>query len=217
MLVGSGAAGERGRTPPVPDEFAVDLPAVASTHRESLARQGCAAFGELWNGATAEAIAVEAAELFPAAAEIARRTGGLIQATASDAPLLTRLHFALVPLARALTGRLLVPSYGWYNFYPGDDGIWLHVDVERSDLAILATALGGVGPLHIHPELAGSTQAELDRLQAGPSWDADSGRRIAYPRRGVLALRGRSVPHHRPGRPLSALGAVAALHFTSLL
>ncbi|MFI6150680.1 hypothetical protein [Streptomyces sp. NPDC051109] len=213
MLLGSAAAGERGWTPSVPNEFTVGLPAVARIQRESLAQQGFAAFGELWNGATAEAIAVEAATLYPTA----RRVGGLIQAKASDGPLLTRLHFALVPLARALTGRLLVPSYGWYNFYPSDDAIWLHVDVEKSDLAILATALGSVGPLHLHPELAGQTQAELDRLQAGPSWDADSGCRVAYPRHGVLALRGRSVPHHRPGRPLPTLGAVVALHFTSLL
>jgi hypothetical protein len=217
MLLGPAAAGERGGTPSAPDEFAVGLPTVASSHRECLAGQGFAAFSELWNSSTAEAIAVEAAALFPAAEATARRAGGLIQATSSDAPLLTRLHFALVPLARALTGRLLVPSYGWYNFYPRDDAIWLHVDVEKSDLAIVATALGGVGPLHVHPELAGRTQAELDRLQTGPSWDADSGCRIAYPRRGVLALRGRSVPHHRPGRPLATLGAVAALHFTSLL
>ncbi|MFD7258850.1 hypothetical protein [Streptomyces sp. NPDC059874] len=216
MLLGSAAAGARGRNPSVPDEF-VGLPAVAGIHRESLARQGFAAFGELWNDATAEAIAKEAAALFPTAEATARRSGGLIQATASDGPLLTQLHFALVPLARALTSRLLVPSYGWYNFYPSDDAIWLHVDVEKSDLAILATALGDVGPLHVHPELAGRNQAELDRLQTGPSWDADSGCRIAYPRHGVLALRGRSVPHHRPGRPLPTLGAVAALHFTSLL
>ncbi|MFF6772314.1 hypothetical protein ACFY8W_01980 [Streptomyces sp. NPDC012637] len=217
MLLGPAAAGGRGGTPPVPHEFTVGLPTVEHRHRDSLARQGCATFGGLWDSATAEALAGEAAALFPAAEATARRAGGLIQATASDAPLLTRLHFALVPLARALTGRLLVPSYGWYNFYPSDDAIWLHVDVEKSDLAILGTVSGGVGPLHIHPELAGRTQAELDRLQTGPSWDADSGCRTAYPRRGVLALRGRSVPHHRPGRPLTTLGAVAALHFTSLL
>jgi hypothetical protein len=217
MPVGSATAGERVPRPSSTDTLAVSLPAVGRIHQESLAEQGFVAFGELWNSTTAEAIAEEAASLFPAADSTARRAGGLVQATASEAPLLTHLQFALVPLVRALTGRLLVPSYGWYNFYPTDDAIWLHVDVERSDLAVLATALGSVGPLHLHPELAGTTQAELDRLQTDPSWNAHGGHRIGYPERGIVALRGRSLPHHRPGRPLPTPCAVAAMHFTSLL
>jgi len=217
MPAGSVEASRSGPGSSSADTLAIKLPAVTPGHAEDLARQGFVTFSKLWSATIAEGIAQEAAALFPTAELTVRRTGAPVQATASDAPLLAQLQFALVPLARALTGQLLVPAYGWYNFYPTDDAIWLHVDVEKSDLAILATALGAVGPLHLHPELAGMTQTELDQRQGDPSWNEYSGDQIGYPERGVLALRGRKLPHHRPGHPLPAPGAVAAMHYISLL
>src|SRR5687768_9675614 len=71
------------------------------------------------------------------------------------APLLAHLHLALLPLARALTGRMLVPAHAWYNFYLNNDRLRLHVDSQGSELVFLSTALGEVGPLHLHPELRG--------------------------------------------------------------
>jgi hypothetical protein len=138
------------------------------------------------------------------------------EATVVLAPLLVHLHLSLVPLVRALTGRVLVPAHAWYNFYVSDDGMWLHVDTEGSELVLLTTALGDVGPLHLHPELRGRTQDELEAIQRDPKWKPESGVPMDYPRLGFLAHRGHVVPHHRPGWPVSEPCAVAALHYSSL-
>lgn len=137
------------------------------------------------------------------------------QATEVLAPLLRHLHLSLVPLARALTGQVLVPAHAWYNFYTSDDHMWLHID-SGSELVLLTTALGQVGPLHLHPELRGKTQAELEIIQRDPAWEPESGVPVDYPRLGLLAHRGHVVPHHRPGHPVSEPCAVAALHYLSL-
>jgi hypothetical protein len=178
---------------------------------------GHVAVENLWSTATSIALAEEARAIFPSTPLRHRRTGAPRQATAAEAPLLAQLHFSLMPAARALTGQLLVPSYGWYNYYTRDDGIWLHTDVEGSALAILATVVGTVGALHLHFELQGASQEELDAMQAAPGWDENSGVQVPYPALGILAHRGREVPHHRPGRAISSMSAVAALHYTKLL
>ena len=138
------------------------------------------------------------------------------QATRVLAPLLAHLHLALIPLVRALTGRLLVPAHAWYNFYMIDDSMGLHIDTEGSELVLLTTALGDVGPLHLHPELRDRTQGELEAIQRHPNWRLESGVPMDYPRLGLLAHRGHVIPHHRPGRPVSEPCAVAALHYASL-
>jgi hypothetical protein len=130
--------------------------------------------------------------------------------------LLDRLHSALLPLARALSARLLVPAVAAYGYYQDDDRVVLHLDGEPSDVVLLAPALGDVGALHLHPEMVGMTPVELGRFESDPAWDHSCGVPIRYPTDGVTALRGNVVPHHRPGRPISGLCAVAALHYRSV-
>jgi hypothetical protein len=130
--------------------------------------------------------------------------------------LLDKLHHALVPMARALSARLLLPTVAAYGYYQGDDRVVLHLDGEPSDVVLLAPALGDVGALHLHPEMVGMTPVELGRFESDPRWDRSGGLPIRYPRDGVTALRGNVVPHHRPGRPISGVCAVAALHYRSV-
>jgi hypothetical protein len=190
---------------------------VSASAAERLRVCGHVAVDNLWGTATRTALSEEARAIFPSTPIRQGRAGAPRQATAADAPLLAQLHFSLMPVARALTGQLLVPSYGWYNYYPHDDGIWLHTDVDGSDLAMLATVVGTVGPLHLRFELQGASQEELDAIQTDPGWDENSGVRVAYPALGVLAHRGRNIPHHRPGRVIPSMSVVAALHYTTLL
>lgn len=133
-----------------------------------------------------------------------------------DAPLLASLHHALVGVARALTGRMLAAAYAVYNYYEVTDAVWLHVDTEGCDLTMLATALGEVGPLYLHHDRAGASIEDCLAWEADPAWDPRGGVPFAYPERGVLAMRGSTIPHHRPGRPVSGLSAVAALHYRSM-
>ncbi|MFG2987454.1 hypothetical protein ACGFYQ_40640 [Streptomyces sp. NPDC048258] len=191
-------------------------PVVSQEHTRHLLAHGYAVVDALWTSAFAQSLAVEAERLIRRAVPAHQVKGPPPQATAAEAPLLSWLQFALLPTARALTGQVLVPICGWYNFYPVNDGIWLHVDVDDSDLVILATALGEVGPLHLHPQLQGLNQAELDVVYEAPSWNDTSGTPVAYPPLGIVAHRGRMVPHHRPGRPVRSPSAVAALHFKSI-
>ena len=135
------------------------------------------------------------------------------QTARRPAKVLAQLQAALVPLLRTLTGQLLAPSYAWYNYYEGTDGIWLHVDPQESDLSVLTTVLGEVGPLHLHPELKGQSQDQLDTYYQGVDWDPDSGVPVCYPRDGILVSRGQVIPHHRSGKPIVRRCAVAAMHY----
>src|ERR1044072_2052841 len=99
-------------------------PNVSAAHAEHLRTYGHVAVHDLWSAAVASALAEEALSVFPATRAPRKRGGAPRQATAADAPLLAQLHFSLMPTARALTGQLLVPSYGWYNYYTSDDGIF---------------------------------------------------------------------------------------------
>ena len=63
---------------------------------------------------------------------------------------LLKFQAALLPLLRTLTGYQLVPSDSWYIYYEETDEIGLHVDPEESDITVLTSVLGEVGPLHLH-------------------------------------------------------------------
>lgn len=138
------------------------------------------------------------------------------QTPVATGPLLSSLHFALVGLVRALTGRMLVPTFAGYGYYEGDDEVLLHLDTDASEVVLLNCALGDVGPLHLHQDLQGMTIEDLGRLESDPGWSPASGVPVVYPRLGVTALRGQLVPHNRPRRPVHGLSAVAALHYRAL-
>jgi len=177
----------------------------------------------LWSDALAdaleaEALAREAAALWPASAPgpdsvRSRHRAPARQVTVDAAPLLAGLHGALARLARVLSTRVVAPSVGNYGYYEDDDACYLHVDVNDADVTFLTTVAGRIGPLHLHPELVGRAPAELHALEADPRWDRQSGQRLAYPRHGVAAIRGRDLPHHRPGTSVTGPTIVAALQY----
>lgn len=138
------------------------------------------------------------------------------QTRVATGPWLSTLHRSLVGFARGLSGRMLVPAFAAYGYYEDDDRVLLHVDSQGCDVTLLTAALGTFAPLHVHPELQGMTNDELGAIESDSTWDRESGVCVEYPSLGVTALRGQLLPHHRPGRPLSGLSAVAALHYRSL-
>lgn len=139
------------------------------------------------------------------------------QTRVAGGPVLAALHAALVPVVRALTGRLLVPTYATYGYYELDDHCLLHVDNPDCELTVLANPLGSVGALHIHPELLGRSMEELGALECDADWDRNGGVSVGpYPELGVSVMRGHQLPHHRPGQPVPELSAVAALFYRSL-
>jgi len=111
---------------------------------------------------------------------------------------------------------MVVPTVGTYGYYEHDDGCYLHLDTDAADVTFLINVLGELGPLHLHPELVGLEMDDLHALEADPTWDRQSGQRINYPRNGVAAIRGRVLPHHRPGSPIEGINAVAAIHYRAL-
>jgi hypothetical protein len=136
--------------------------------------------------------------------------------TAATGELLSRLHLSLIGVVRALSGRLLVPTFSAYGYYEQNDETLLHLDSDQCDLTLLTTAIGRVGSLRLHPELRGLTMEELGKLERDPAWDRMGGRPIDYPTFGVTALAGNIMPHHRPGQNLSHQSAVAALCYRAL-
>ena len=129
---------------------------------------------------------------------------------------LPQLQNALLPLLKVLTGHLLVPLNSWYIYYERTDEILLHADPEKSDISVLISVLGQVGPLHFHPELESQNQNQLDDYYQGPNWSPNSGSSLIYPYDGILINRGHRIPHHRAGKPIPQRSAVAALHYTIL-
>jgi len=127
---------------------------------------------------------------------------------------LPQLQNELLPLLRVLTGHLLEPLNSWYIYYEGTDGISLHIDPEKSDISVLISVLGEVGPLHFHPELEAQNQHQLDAYYQGANWNPNSGIPFTYPYDGILVNRGHRIPHHRTGRPISERCAVATMHYT---
>jgi len=194
--------------------------------RRSYLDEGFARFDGLWDQEYADRLSAEARALMAGAVPppsrkprppvVAARPEPSSEVTTAAAPLLAELHDSLVPLARALTGRLMVAAWAVYIYYETDDAVWLHVDTEDCELTLLTTVVGDIGPLHLHPDLWGATQDELDALEASDSWFEQRGIAEPYPTLGVLAHRGNHVPHHRPHRRIAEPGAVAAMHYTSL-
>ncbi|MEV4744158.1 hypothetical protein [Streptomyces sp. NPDC049555] len=192
--------------------------------RGSFAAHGHTRLPGLWDRALAEGLAAEGRERWARAAPPPRGPRTPVPAgrsarratPAAGGPLLARVHLALTGLGRALTGRLLVPTFAAYGYYEDDDEVLLHVDTEQCDLTLLTTAFGAVGPLHVHPALRGSSMERLGVLERDPAWDRAGGVRLTYPATGVAALDGRTLPHHRPAGPLPGPSAVAALCYRSL-
>ncbi|MEV4438818.1 hypothetical protein AB0K09_07310 [Streptomyces sp. NPDC049577] len=197
---------------------------VTRAEQRAFTAQGYVGLPGLWDERLADALAAEARARRPHAKVPARgprtpladgrRPGPGIPA--AGGPLLARVHLALVGAARELTGRLLVPTFAAYGYYEGDDRVLLHVDTEQCDLTLLTAAYGAVTPLHLHPDLVGSTMERLGRLEDDPSWDRAGGIPVSYPRTGVTALNGHVVPHHRPRDPAPGSSAVAALCYRAL-
>jgi hypothetical protein len=127
---------------------------------------------------------------------------------------LMQFQIALLPLLQTLTGNMLVPSDSWYIYYEETDGISLHVDPKESDISVLTSVLGEVGPLHLHPDLEGQNQNQLDSYYQGADWNPIGGIPLRYPCDGIIINRGHRIPHHRAGKPISQLCAVATLHYT---
>ena len=127
---------------------------------------------------------------------------------------LMQFQIALLPLLQTLTGNMLVPSDSWYIYYEETDGISLHVDPKESDISVLTSVLGEVGPLHLHPDLVGQNQNQLDSYYQGADWNPIGGIPLRYPCDGIIINRGHRIPHHRAGKPISQLCAVATLHYT---
>lgn len=130
---------------------------------------------------------------------------------AASGEYLSRLHSSLLPLVRALTGKVLVPAFCAYGYYDEDDRVLLHCDQEKCAITLLIAPSGGIGPLHLHPNLIGYSMEQLGELESNPNWDRNSGIQLTYPTRGGLAFRGSVIPHHRPGSMVDSPRTVAAL------
>jgi len=185
--------------------------------------RGHVGLDDLWTPTVGDALAEEAGRLFPTAVvpsagprtpvAALRRTGA--STPAAGGPVLEELHTALASLVRALSGRMLVPSFAVYGYFPEEDGVVLHLDTDATDIVLLTTALGEVGPLVLHPDLEAQTPRQLGDRESDPRWDPGGGVPLSYPSLGVAALRGARIPHGRPSRPVATLSAVAALHYRS--
>ena len=180
----------------------------------------------LWSVALAEAIADEATDRWSFAS--APSEGPEIRVGATRAsrrpalmtqpgPLLSELHSSLTGFLRALTARMVVPSQATYTYYELDEEVRLHVDTPACDVTLITEVLGKLGPLQLHPQLAGMQTDELVRLEGDPAWDRGSGLPVVHPRIGATVFRGRVLPHHRPAWPVDGLQAIAALHYRFLL
>jgi hypothetical protein len=203
-------------TPPSPSQLS------NATKAEFRAR-GYAELPDLWTRSTADALAEEAHRLFPEATDpdygprtpvASHRASGKVTRVASG-PVLRELHASLASLVRSLSGRMLVGSFANYGYYPLEDGVILHADTEATEVVLLTTVLGSLGPLSIRPELQGRTPKELGECESDPYWNRDGGEMLSYPALGAAALRGALLPHHRVSRPVPTLSAVAALHYRS--
>jgi hypothetical protein len=198
--------------------------APTASDRQSFQSQGYVPLNGLWRTCFDDELADEARERHRHArvpdagprTAVEERRSVRKETRAATGRLLSRLHVSMIGLARAVSGRLVVPTFSSYGYYETDDEVLLHLDTDDCDVTLLTTALGQVGPLHLRPELRGSTEAELGRLEADVTWDRHGGIKIDYPQCGLMALAGNVVPHNRPGRPTATLSAVAALCYRAL-
>ena len=184
---------------------------------------GHVALDDVWNRTVGDALAEEAGRLFSIAVvpsagprtPVAALRRTVASTPVAAGPVLEQLHEALAGLVRALSGRMLVPSFAVYGYFPEADGVVLHLDTDATDIVLLTTALGEVGPLVLHPDLERLTPSKLGDRESDPRWDPGGGVPLSYPSLGVAALRGARIPHGRPPRPVATLSAVAALHYRS--
>jgi hypothetical protein len=203
------------------DDLSIGRPPAAA--RTQFREQGFVEIDDLWTADLRTAIADEAGELYAAAIVpvdgprtpvVAAQATGKVTPVARG-PLLERLHDALTPLVRQLAGKLLVPSFANYGYFPDDDGTILHLDTDATEIVVLTTALGAVGDLRVHPDLQGSSPDELGQRESDPDWSRYAGQPLRYPALGAAVLRGAAIPHSRPATPVASLSAVAALHYRS--
>jgi hypothetical protein len=191
--------------------------------RATFLEHGFVELPDLFSPLVADAMATEARRLHARAVDPTtgprtpvsdeRRTGKVTRVATGS--VLHELHSALAGFVRALSGQMLLPSIASYGYFPDEDGVILHRDSDATDIVLLTTALGQVGPLSVRPELKGCTPAELGARESDPAWDRDGGQVLHYPAFGVAALRGAVLPHHRVSQPVPELSAVAALHYRS--
>lgn len=194
-----------------------------TSRRADFRRDGYVELPDLWSPAVTEALADEARRLFAHAeapscgprTPVAEHRLSRRATPVATGPILAELHQQIAGHIRALSGRMLLPSFANYGFFPVEDGVILHCDTDATDIVVLTTALGRIGPLHVHPHLRGLTPGELGVLESDPDWDRAGGVQLGYPTHGAAALRGALLPHHRPSRPVAELSAVAALHYRS--
>ena len=165
-------------------------------------RDGFVELADLWTPAVTAAISEEAHHLFAIAEKPVsgprtpvaeyRMTG---RATpVATGPILHDIHQQLASHVRALSGRMLVPSFANYGYFPDEDGVILHVDTDATEIVVLTTALGAIGALHVHPELSGMAPEALGQLRATPVGTDTAARcspirRTARPSYEVLASR----------------------------
>lgn len=128
-------------------------------------------------------------------------------------PVLQALHRhpSVVAAVRTLTGRLLVPTSSAYLFYRPEDHTGLHTDLRKCELVLLTTVAGNLGPLTLHPGLAGQGREKLVKLGLETAGDPDGGIAMPSATCGATALRGRDLPHHRSRCRAKESGVVATL------
>lgn len=197
---------------------------VSPAEHAAFVSKGHVQLGRLWTTAFGDALRDEALSRWPLAelpdggprTPVAESRVPRRQTPVATGPLLTALHFSMVSHVRALSARMLVPTFAAFGYYEVDDEVLLHVDTDDCEMTLLTTALGRVGPLRLHPDLTGVTLEELGRLEGDAAWDHETGIPVGYPDLGLMALSGHTIPHHRPSREITGVNAVAALCYRSL-
>ena len=195
-----------------------------SEHRAEYRALGYTVLADLWPDALSAALEAEALERWPHAeypsggprTPIVEARAPKRQTPVACGDVLSELHAALTPVARALSSRVVVPSFSAYGYYVGDDRVLLHVDSDQCDVTLLVNALGTVGPLHLRHELIGLDNAALGTFESDLDWDPSAGTQVHYPPHGLLAMAGNVLPHNRPEHAVDGINAVAALCYKSL-
>lgn len=175
---------------------------------EALRREGYCHLPDLWPAGLVDDLARDAAEHAPSARrrpddwdsrpdkdywqwhDNAVGFGPILAAVFADAELLS--------LVRALTGRLVVPTIYTYLYYRCGEGAPIHLDRSEVDFSLFTHVAGDLGPLFIHPELAGNAGARLDAIAEETGGQPKGGVPVIYPPHGATLLDGRKMPHRRP-------------------
>jgi hypothetical protein len=181
---------------------------------------------DLWSARVAEALGREAeAEMGRAtlafanayeAAEGGGLTGPVLYFWSPGGPLLQALvrSDCLRSLAQRITGREMTPLDAAYLYYQHGNFCELHTDRSDFEVQLMISVLGDMGPLIVHPELAGALPSDVARRCAREGAPG-GGVELWYPRLGVRAFCGTEIPHRRPPHASSGQGAVANLCYRS--